>query len=63
MSEIITDEFLDEMYEKYRFYVRICESSGAQALFTFEEYVVRALKFREFRMNKLKERGLHVGKE
>lgn len=60
MNEILTDELLDEMYPKYRFYVGICKACGTQPLFTFEEFVQKQLKFRAFQIEKNRERGFNV---
>lgn len=59
MTEILTDELLDVLYPKYRFYVDICKFSGMQPS-TFDEFVNKQLEIRQFKMRKLKERGIYV---
>jgi hypothetical protein len=59
MREILSDELMDEIYKKYRFYTTICYSSKQEPK-TFDEFLRKELEIREIQIEKLKRSGLHV---
>ena len=54
MQEILSDELMDAIYERYRFYSRLCAECEQEPM-TFADYVESIMKQRKERMERLRE--------
>lgn len=57
MKEILTDELIEVLSNRYEMYKELCNGMNVADPFTFEEYVEMTLKFRAWRLRK---GGIHV---
>jgi predicted esterase YcpF (UPF0227 family) len=52
MKEMLTDELINDMAERYQAYTKALLEQGEKPLINFEGYVERILKFRAWRLRK-----------
>lgn len=53
MHEVLTDELMDAIYERYRFYSRLCKETEQEPM-TFADYVESIMEQRKERMERLR---------